>query len=175
VDAGEPERRGGRRHLRGLGLHRQVRHPRGAQVPPPNASPLRSLALADRSWDRVAAAPGPAPDVPILVADASDPASLAAVAARARVLLSCAGPFRLHGRQVAAACAEAGADCLDISGEPEFMERVEADLHEVAAKNGSLIVSACGFDSIPAELGFLFNSRQWTPPSAPLGLAGVNC
>jgi short subunit dehydrogenase-like uncharacterized protein len=68
---------------------------------------------------------------------------------------------------VAAACAAAGADCLDISGEPEFMERVEADLHEVAARNGSLIISACGFDSIPAELGFLFHSRQWEPPSAP--------
>jgi short subunit dehydrogenase-like uncharacterized protein len=47
------------------------------------------------------------------------------------------------------------------------MERVEADLHEVAARNGSLIVSACGFDSIPAEIGFLFHSRQWEPPSAP--------
>ncbi|KAM0844582.1 hypothetical protein ACQ4PT_056951 [Festuca glaucescens] len=143
---------------------------------PPNASPLRTLALAGRSRDRVAAAlrwaaaPGPAPDVPILVADASDPASLAALASRARVLLSCAGPFRLYGHQVAAACAEAGADCLDISGEPEFMERVEADLHEAAARNGSLIVSACGFDSIPAELGFLFNSRQWDPPSAPVSI-----
>jgi short subunit dehydrogenase-like uncharacterized protein len=67
---------------------------------------------------------------------------------------------------VAAACAAAGADCLDISGEPEFMERVEAELHEPAARTGSLIVSACGFDSVPAELGFLFHSRQWEPPSA---------
>lgn len=83
-------------------------------------------------------------------------------------MLSCAGPFRLHGRQVAAACAAAGADCLDISGEPEFMERVEAEFHEAAAKNGSLIISACGFDSIPAELGFLFHSRQWAPPSVPV-------
>jgi short subunit dehydrogenase-like uncharacterized protein len=83
-------------------------------------------------------------------------------------VLSCAGPFRLHGRQVAAACAAAGADCLDISGEPEFMERVEAEFHEAAAKNGSLIISACGFDSIPAELGFLFHSRQWAPPSVPV-------
>jgi short subunit dehydrogenase-like uncharacterized protein len=142
---------------------------------PPSSSPLRSLALAGRSRDRVAAAlrwaagpGGAAPDLPILVADASDPASLAALAARARVVLSCAGPFRLHGRQVAAACAAAGADCLDISGEPEFMERVEAEFHEAAAKNGSLIISACGFDSIPAELGFLFHSRQWAPPSVPV-------
>ncbi|CAD6217373.1 unnamed protein product [Miscanthus lutarioriparius] len=116
---------------------------------------------------RWAAAPAPPPeDVPILAADTSDPASLAALAARARVVLSCAGPFRLHGHAVAAACAAAGADCLDISGEPEFMERVEAELHEPAARTGSLIVSACGFDSVPAELGFLFHSRQWEPPSA---------
>ncbi|PVH65171.1 hypothetical protein PAHAL_2G436400 [Panicum hallii] len=139
------------------------------------SSPLRSLAVAGRSRDRVAAAlrwaaaPAPPPEgVAILVADAADPASLAALASRARVVLSCAGPFRLHGHAIAAACAAAGADCLDISGEPEFMERVEAELHEPAAKSGSLIVSACGFDSVPAELGFLFHSRQWEPPSAPV-------
>ncbi|RLM84427.1 putative mitochondrial saccharopine dehydrogenase-like oxidoreductase [Panicum miliaceum] len=139
------------------------------------SSPLRSLAVAGRSRDRVAAAfrwaaaPAPPPEgVAILVADAADPASLAALASRARVVLSCAGPFRLHGHAFAAACAAAGADCLDISGEPEFMERVEAELHEPAAKSGSLIVSACGFDSVPAELGFLFHSRQWEPPSAPV-------
>ncbi|KAG8099454.1 hypothetical protein GUJ93_ZPchr0013g35309 [Zizania palustris] len=142
----------------------------------PYASPLRSLALAGRSRDRVATAlrwaagPGPAPDLHILVADSSDPASLAALAARARVVLSCAGPFRHLGRPVAAACAAAGADCLDISGEPEFMERVEAESHEVAAKNGSLIISACGFDCIPAELGYLFHSRQWAPPSVPVSV-----
>lgn len=139
-----------------------------------SASPLRSLAVAGRSRDRIAAAlrwaaaPAPPPeDVPILVADTSDPASLAALASRARVVLSCAGPFRLHGHAVAAACAAAGADCLDISGEPEFMERVESELHEPAARSGSLIISACGFDSVPAELGFMFHSRQWEPPSAP--------
>ncbi|XBI07253.1 hypothetical protein VPH35_135182 [Triticum aestivum] len=129
--------------------------------------PTRERVAAALSW---AASPGPVPHVPILVADTSDPASLAVVIARARVLLSCAGPFRLHGRQVAAACAAAGAHCLDISGEPEFMERVEADLHELAAKNGSLIVSACGFASTVADLGFLFHSRQWTPPSVPVSM-----
>ncbi|TVU38052.1 hypothetical protein EJB05_11399 [Eragrostis curvula] len=145
--------------------------------PSSSSSPLRSLAVAGRSRERLAAAlrwaasPAPPPDnVPILTADSSDPASLAALAARARVVLSCAGPFRLHGHAVAAACAAAGVDCLDIAGEPEFMERVEADLHDVAARNGALIVSACGFDSVTAELGFLFHSRQWEPPSAPVSV-----
>lgn len=64
------------------------------------------------------------------------------------------------------ACVEEGCDYLDISGEPEFMERMEAEFHEKAANRGSLVVSACGFDSVPAELGLMFNSRQWGSPAA---------
>lgn len=66
-----------------------------------------------------------------------------------------------------AACAETGCDYLDICGEPEFMERMEAKYHEKAVETGSLVVSACGFDSVPAELGFMFNSRQWVAPAVP--------
>ncbi|XP_010258416.1 PREDICTED: LOW QUALITY PROTEIN: probable mitochondrial saccharopine dehydrogenase-like oxidoreductase At5g39410, partial [Nelumbo nucifera] len=55
----------------------------------------------------------------------------------------------------------------DICGEPEFMEKMEAIYHEKAVEKGSLVVSACGFDSIPAELGLMFNSRQWVSPAAP--------
>lgn len=58
-------------------------------------------------------------------------------------------------------------DYLDICGEVEFMEKMEAEYHNVAMEAGSLVVSACGFDSIPAELGFMFHSRQWLPPAAP--------
>lgn len=56
-------------------------------------------------------------------------------------------------------------DYLDICGEPEFMERIEAQYHEKAAETGSLVISACGFDSVPAELGVIFNSRQWAEPA----------
>lgn len=59
------------------------------------------------------------------------------------------------------ACVQSGCDYLDICGEPEFMERMEAYYGDMAAEKGALVISACGFDSIPAELGFMFNSRQW--------------
>lgn len=58
-------------------------------------------------------------------------------------------------------------DYLDITGEPEFMERMEVKYHEKAVESGSLVVSACGYDSVPAELGWMFNSRQWVAPAAP--------
>jgi len=47
------------------------------------------------------------------------------------------------------------------------MERVEREYHAEATKKGSLVVSACGFDSVPAEMGFLFHSRQWVGPARP--------
>lgn len=41
------------------------------------------------------------------------------------------------------------------------MERMEVEFHEKAVERGSLVVSACGFDSVPAEFGLMFNCRQW--------------
>ncbi|KAI3722433.1 hypothetical protein L2E82_33471 [Cichorium intybus] len=89
------------------------------------------------------------------------------MASQAKLVLNCVGPFRLHGDPVVAACVEAGCDYLDICGEPEFMERMEAVYHEKAVEMGSLLISACGFDSIPAEFGFMFNSSQWVSPAVP--------
>lgn len=60
------------------------------------------------------------------------------------------------------ACVETGCDYLDICGEPEFMERMEVEYGEVAKERGVLVVSACGFDSVPAELGFMYNVRMWS-------------
>ncbi|EYU44155.1 hypothetical protein ABFS82_08G027300 [Erythranthe guttata] len=136
-------------------------------------SPLKTLALAGRSPSRLsealkwASAPNPPPKIPLLTADTSDPNSLTRIASQAKIILDCVGPFRLYGEPVVAACVESGCDYLDICGEPDFMERMEASYHDKAAEKGSLVISACGFDSIPAEMGLLFHSRQWTGPSAP--------
>ncbi|CAH2079871.1 unnamed protein product [Thlaspi arvense] len=138
------------------------------------SSPLKTLALAGRHPTRVtqslewAARPNPPPSsVAILTADTSDTGSLRRLCSQSKLILNCVGPFSIHGEPVVAACVDSGCDYLDISGEPEFMERIEANYHERAQETGSLIVSACGFDSVPAELGLLFNSKQWLPPSVP--------
>ncbi|XP_057769645.1 probable mitochondrial saccharopine dehydrogenase-like oxidoreductase At5g39410 [Salvia miltiorrhiza] len=136
-------------------------------------SPLKSLALAGRSPSRLsealtwASAPNPPPQIPLLTADTSDGESLARLASQARIILDCVGPFRLYGQPVVAACVDSGCDYLDICGEPDFMERMEASYHDTAVENGSLVISACGFDSVPAEIGLLFHSKQWAGPSAP--------
>ncbi|KAJ9540721.1 hypothetical protein OSB04_027227 [Centaurea solstitialis] len=136
-------------------------------------SPIKTIALAGRNPNKLsetlnwASKSHTTAAVPLLLADATDPPSLRRMASQAKIVLNCVGPYRYYGEPVVAACVEAGCDYLDISGEPEFMERVEAVYHEKAVEKGSLVVSACGFDSVPAELGFLFNSRQWVSPAVP--------
>ncbi|XP_019456839.1 PREDICTED: probable mitochondrial saccharopine dehydrogenase-like oxidoreductase At5g39410 isoform X2 [Lupinus angustifolius] len=137
------------------------------------SSPLKSIAVAGRNATKLTqtlewvARPNPPPSIPILTADTTDPSSLRALCVQTSLIINCVGPFRLYGEPVVAACADTGCNYLDICGEPEFMERMEAKYHNRAVETGSLVVSACGFDSIPAELGFMFNSRQWVSPAVP--------
>ncbi|XP_050227342.1 probable mitochondrial saccharopine dehydrogenase-like oxidoreductase At5g39410 [Mercurialis annua] len=137
------------------------------------SSPLKSLALAGRNPTKLtqslswAAHPKPPPSIPIITADTTDPASIRQLCTQTKLILNCVGPFRLHGEPVVAACVDTGCDYLDICGEPEFMERMEAKYHEKAMDTGSLVVSACGFDSVPAEIGWMFNSRQWVDQAVP--------
>jgi short subunit dehydrogenase-like uncharacterized protein len=137
------------------------------------ASPLKTLAIAGRNPAKLtqtlkwASGANPPPPIPILTADTSDSQSLRSLAAQTKLILNCVGPFRLYGEPVVSACVDSGCSYLDICGEPEFMEKMEANYHDKAVEKGSLVVSACGFDSVPAELGLMFNSRQWVSPAVP--------
>ncbi|HVY96678.1 MAG TPA: saccharopine dehydrogenase NADP-binding domain-containing protein [Solirubrobacterales bacterium] len=115
-------------------------------------------------------APGaPAPE--LLEADAADRAALAKVAEATRVLITTVGPYALYGEPLVAACAAAGTDYVDLTGEPEFVDRMYV-LHDGAARaSGARIVHCCGFDSIPHDLGAYFTVQQ-LPEGVPLTVNG---
>ena len=95
-------------------------------------------------------------DTPLVVADASDPASLDAMCKRTKVVLTTVGPYQLYGNELVAACVANGTDYTDLCGEPAWM-RHKIDEHDIAAKSsGARIVFSAGFDSIPFDLGVLF-------------------
>jgi short subunit dehydrogenase-like uncharacterized protein len=93
--------------------------------------------------------------VAVVVVDAvvDDRAKLAAAFGTARVLVNCAGPFASCGRNVVQACIDANTDYVDIAGETQFIFSTMLEEHERARQRGVLVVSACGFDSIPADIG----------------------
>ena len=95
-------------------------------------------------------------DTPLVVADAHDPAQLDAMVRRAKAIVTTVGPYQLYGDNLVAACVAAGTDCLDLSGEPNWMARIIATHDAAAKKSGARIVHSCGFDSIPFELGVYF-------------------
>ncbi len=119
-------------------------------------------AMAGRSADKLAQVRdeiGAPANTPLIVADASDPASVRDMVARARAILTTVGPYQLYGSDLVAACAAAGTDYLDLSGEPTWMaEMIVA--HDAAARaSGARILFSCGFDSIPFELGVFYTQR----------------
>jgi short subunit dehydrogenase-like uncharacterized protein len=106
--------------------------------------------------------------VPLLEADAGAPASLAALARQARVVISTVGPYQRYGEPLVRACAEAGTDYVDLCGEPAWMAGMIAQYEATAKSSGARIVFSCGFDSIPFDLGVLFLQdealRRWGAP-----------
>jgi short subunit dehydrogenase-like uncharacterized protein len=120
-------------------------------------------AMAGRSFDKLKSvrdAIGAPADTPLLVADASDAASLKAMVAQTKSVITTVGPYQLYGGDLLAACVASGTDYIDLCGEPVWMRQM-IDKHEAQAKaSGARIVFSCGFDSVPFELGAFFVQEE---------------
>ncbi len=113
-------------------------------------------AMAGRSKEKLASvrdAIGAPADTPLIVADASDAASLQAMIDQTKSIVTTVGPYLLYGNELVAACAASGTDYFDLCGETPWMRRM-IDAHEATARrSGARIVFSCGYDSLPFELG----------------------
>ena len=120
-------------------------------------------AMAGRSKDKLAAvrdAIGAPADTPLIVADAGDPASLKAMVAQTKSVITTVGPYLLYGNELLSACVAAGVDYFDLCGEPIWM-RKKIEQHEAdAKKSGARIVFSCGYDSLPFELGVFYAQEE---------------
>jgi short subunit dehydrogenase-like uncharacterized protein len=94
-------------------------------------------------------------ELPLLLGDSADRASLDFIARETRVVTSTVGPYALYGKELVAACTEAGTDYCDLTGEFPFVREMIDLHHERARETGARIVHSCGFDSIPSDLGTL--------------------
>ena len=101
-----------------------------------------------------------AENLPLVVADANDDAALKALCADTRVVASTVGPYALCGSKLVRACAEAGTDYCDLSGEVQWIARMIAAHNDSARRTGARIVHGCGFDSIPSDLGTWFLQQR---------------
>jgi short subunit dehydrogenase-like uncharacterized protein len=122
------------------------------------------IALAGRSRDRLeavrAALPPAAADWPLVVADSSDAAAMSSLAGSTTAVATTVGPYHRYGRELVTACAEQGTHYADLTGEVLFVRDCIDRLHETAQRSGARIVHACGFDSVPSDLGVLLAAER---------------
>ncbi len=98
-----------------------------------------SLGESARSWQ-------------LVTADAASPSTLNEMAARTRVVVTTVGPYTKYGLPLVSACATAGTDYADLTGEAPFVRDSIDQYHKLAADTGARIVHSCGFDSVPSDL-----------------------
>jgi short subunit dehydrogenase-like uncharacterized protein len=118
-------------------------------------------AVAGRNADKLAQVAAEAgATVDQIVADAADEMAMRSLAESTRVVVSTVGPYAIHGSLLVAAVAAAGTDYCDLTGEPHWM-RAMIDAHQAdAVASGARIVHACGFDSLPSDLGVWFTQQN---------------
>jgi short subunit dehydrogenase-like uncharacterized protein len=120
-------------------------------------------AMAGRNLDKLKSvrdAIGAPADTPLVVADASDPASLQAMVDDTRSVITTVGPYQNYGNELLAACIAAGTDYFDLCGEPVWMHQMIAKHEAAAQKSGARIMFSCGYDSVPFELGTFYVQKE---------------
>jgi short subunit dehydrogenase-like uncharacterized protein len=120
----------------------------------------RNLGKLEAVRQRAIAIDPAAAAVGLIEASVDDRASLQRMAAQARLVITTVGPYILFGEPVVEACVAEGADYLDLTGEPEFVDLMIERYGDQARRRGVRIVNACGFDSIPHDLGAFFTVRR---------------
>jgi short subunit dehydrogenase-like uncharacterized protein len=124
-----------------------------------HAPPGLRIGLAGRSGKRLAAVRDglgtTAQAWPLLAVDSADPGGARSLARMAGAIATTVGPYRRLGLALARACAEAGTDYADLTGEVLFIRDTMASCQQTAARTGARIVHSCGFDSVPSDLGVL--------------------
>jgi short subunit dehydrogenase-like uncharacterized protein len=110
--------------------------------------------------EELAAIDPAAVELPMLLADSHDAASLEALVSQARVICSTVGPYPLYGTPLVETCVRLGRDYCDLTGETVWMRGMIERFHEEAAAKGARIVHCCGFDSVPSDLGCFMVQEQ---------------
>ncbi|MFI1395578.1 saccharopine dehydrogenase family protein [Streptomyces sp. NPDC020681] len=131
----------------------------------------RSRQKLERLRERLAADHPGCADLPLIETQADDADALRELAESARLVATTVGPYLWYGEPLVAACAEAGTDYIDLTGEPEFVDLMYVRHDARARETGARLVHCCGFDSIPHDLGAYFTVLQ-LPEDVPLSVDG---
>jgi short subunit dehydrogenase-like uncharacterized protein len=157
----------------GLTAEYLARHTTPTRHNPPTRWALagRNLAKLERTRAHLATIEPAAVNLDLIEADIGDPNAMGRVAGCTKVVITTVGPYIRYGEPLVAACAEAGTDYVDLTGEPEFVDRMWLKYHARATETGARLIHSCGFDSIPHDLGVQYAVER-LPDGVPITVEG---
>lgn len=91
--------------------------------------------------------------IDIIYADVQDIKTVMRMAQTTSVVINCTGPYYIYGEVVVKSCVVTSTHYVDVTGESLFMEKMAYIYNKQAEENNSIIVSALGMESVPADLG----------------------
>jgi short subunit dehydrogenase-like uncharacterized protein len=94
-----------------------------------------------------------AKDLHVLVGEADNADFLADMLQSTRVVLTYVGPYTKYGLPLARGCVKYGTDYCDITGEANYQKQMVDELHDEAKAKGVTLITACGYDSVPFDIG----------------------
>jgi short subunit dehydrogenase-like uncharacterized protein len=157
----------------GLTAEYLARHTTPTRHNPPTRWALagRNLAKLEQTRAHLATIEPAAVNLDLIEADIGDPNAMGRVAGCTKVVITTVGPYIRYGEPLVAACAEAGTDYVDLTGEPEFVDRMWLRYHARATETGARLIHSCGFDSIPHDLGVQYTVDR-LPEGVPITVEG---
>ncbi|TEB38155.1 hypothetical protein FA13DRAFT_1657074 [Coprinellus micaceus] len=84
--------------------------------------------------------------------DVKDKASVERAVKRTRVVINVVGPYWHYGTPVVDACVRNQVHYVDLCGESTWMRQIILQYDFAASRNRTIIVPACGYDSVPSDI-----------------------
>ncbi|CAH1731636.1 saccharopine dehydrogenase-like oxidoreductase [Aphis gossypii] len=100
--------------------------------------------------------------IDIIYADVQDINTVMRMAQTTSVVINCTGPYYIYGEVVVKSCVLTSTHYVDVTGESLFMEKMAYIYNGQAEENNSIIVSALGMESVPADLGVEFLYKNFS-------------
>lgn len=120
----------------------------------------RSASKLEQTLAELECAAGETKDIPIIIADSFNEDSLNQMTKSTKVIISTVGPYLKYGESLVKSCIENNAHYCDLTGEAPFIYNMIKKYHDQAVEKKVKIVHACGFDSIPSDIGVLLLQNE---------------
>lgn len=99
-------------------------------------------------------------NVDLFKVDSFENKALDLITSKSKVIISVVGPYAIYGKQLIESCINNNCHYLDITGESSFVQYVKNKYSKKAIDTNTMVISCCGFESIPSDIGTYYSIKQ---------------